>query len=285
MIAWCGRVLGHLRALRRLAAGDLPEEAKRRIRRTYLRLAVFGAPDRTAQPANVAGFRVGFLKPASLLYFFREIFVERTYDFRSERPRPFIIDCGSNIGLSVLYFKMMYPEAEILAFEPEPQAFARLEENIRANGLEGVRAEAVALCGSEGTVPLYVDPDEPGSLMASLHPGRLGGTAREVAAARLSSRIDREVDFLKLDVEGAERAILEDLSETGKLAHIRQMVVEYHHHIPGADSALSPVLRLLEEAGFDYQLDSRWPRPLGGARYQDVLIYAYRPADQAPDQG
>jgi FkbM family methyltransferase len=43
---------------------------------------------------------------------------------------PVIIDCGGNIGLSVLYFKYLFPNSVITVFEPSPPVFEILKENI-----------------------------------------------------------------------------------------------------------------------------------------------------------
>lgn len=88
---------------------------------------------------------------------FREIFIEPSYFFRTERPHPLIVDCGSNIGMSVIFFKLLYPDARVLAFEPDPAPFELLEQNIRTNGMlvflciPMLSAEAAALsnCSSQ----------------------------------------------------------------------------------------------------------------------------------------
>ena len=50
----------------------------------------------------------------------KDIFVRRIYHFESHRSDPLIIDCGSNIGLSILYFVSTYPSSRVIAFEPDP---------------------------------------------------------------------------------------------------------------------------------------------------------------------
>ena len=40
------------------------------------------------------------------------------------------IDCGANIGISILFFKKQYPDCTIMAFEPNPHAFPLLEKNV-----------------------------------------------------------------------------------------------------------------------------------------------------------
>ena len=55
---------------------------------------------------------------ASLLFLNHELFGLEIYKFNSEKTEPFIIDCGANIGLSVIYFKKLFPKAKVIAFEP-----------------------------------------------------------------------------------------------------------------------------------------------------------------------
>ncbi|HKZ65867.1 MAG TPA: hypothetical protein VJ111_05915, partial [Chitinophagaceae bacterium] len=55
-----------------------------------------------------------------------EMFKEKVYKFTSSKKNPYIIDCGSNIGMSILYFKSLYPEARILGFEADPYIFSFL---------------------------------------------------------------------------------------------------------------------------------------------------------------
>jgi hypothetical protein len=82
---------------------------------------------------------------------------------------------------------------------------------------------------------LYRDGSDPGCLIATTTRSRRGtiqsrgGTISEqVPAIRLSPLIDEPVDFLKLDVEGAEYGVLRELVATDAVRRVRQMVVEYH---------------------------------------------------------
>jgi predicted O-methyltransferase YrrM len=53
----------------------------------------------------------------------------KIYRFNSLITKPLILDCGANVGVSVLYFKRLYPDAEIIAFEPDEDVFAILKQN------------------------------------------------------------------------------------------------------------------------------------------------------------
>ena len=105
---------------------------------------------------------------------------------------------------------------------------------------------------------------------------RLKGKSIQVPARRLSNFIDGPVDFLKLDVEGAEHRVLGDLVQTGKISAIRQMVVEYHHRIGERKSCLAEFLHRLEKAGFEYQIHAAVYPISSRDVFQDMLIGAYR---------
>lgn len=68
-----------------------------------------------------------------------------------------ILDCGSNIGMSILYFKHVYPKARIIGFEPDPAIFPYLQENMTRNGLKDVQLVQAALASQEGTLTFYSD--------------------------------------------------------------------------------------------------------------------------------
>lgn len=231
---------------------------------------------RTDDRARVGAFDVRFVARWSFEFQYKEIFRERQYLFETDSAAPFVVDCGANIGMSVLYFKGLYPEARVLAFEPDPSAFACLRENVTGNAVLGIRIENAAVAGAEGETDFFYDRADPASLRMSIVRERMPKDRRTVTAVRLSRFLDEEVDFLKLDVEGAELEVIGELSDAGKLRLVRQMLVEYHHHIVRTQDSLSRLLALLEDNGFGYQIEGHIDRPLPRERTQDVRIYGYR---------
>ncbi len=63
------------------------------------------------------------------LHALEEIFIDEIYKLNLEEKAT-IIDCGANIGLSILYLKRQTPTAHIIAFEPDEKNFSILEKNI-----------------------------------------------------------------------------------------------------------------------------------------------------------
>jgi FkbM family methyltransferase len=262
-----------IHTFRKVRHSPLPQPLKRELVHAAHRL------DRRLpkQAVQLMGYSVTFLGEQSLRYLFDEVFVGSCYFFRSDTDMPAIVDCGSNIGLSVLFFKKLYPRARITAFEPDPATFYVLTKNIADNGLADVIAHRVALGDRNGMTNFYRDTDDgSSSLTMSTNPERHTGRTIQVPVRRLSEYITSTVDLLKIDVEGAEHAVIEDLVATDTIRHVRTMHLEYHHHIGSEPDRLSTMLRRLEDAGFGYQLKSEPPQWATERTFQDVSLYCYR---------
>lgn len=221
---------------------------------------------------RVLGIRLRFPDYAAFAMMFEEIFVREEYRFEPT-DAPFVADCGANVGVALAWFKAVAPRARVVCFEPDPETCRLLEDNVLRNGWSGVEVVNAAVSDREGELDLS---GEAGSPMMTTRAGVWGGGTRPVRAVRLSRWISGEADLVKLDVEGAERAVIEDLAATGALGRVRRLAIEYHHHMTAGDE-LSRVLRPLEEAGFTYALWAPSPLPLDPATRQNLLIVASRP--------
>jgi FkbM family methyltransferase len=242
---------------------------------------------RLENPISVLDFQIGYLGERQLRILIHEIFVEGCYFFRVQRPDPVILDCGSNIGVSIAFFKALYPRSRVIGFEPDPSTFKQLAENVRVNGLVGVEINNVALSEADGNIEFFISAEERGSLLMSAHKERLLMSAHDeerrsgmritVPSRRLSTFVPDQVDLLKMDIEGSEVSVLCELESSGALARIDQMHLEYHHHISSTRDSMSEVLALLERNGFGYQIQCRSPRWPEPAVFQDVGLFAYKP--------
>ncbi len=230
------------------------------------------------KPRNILSFDVDCFSRESLRYLYEEIFAREEYMLESDAQEPLIFDCGANIGIATMFFKWLYPNSTVVAFEADPASFQLLERNIEKNRLKDVSAHNVALWDENGQIPFFVNAGEPGSLLMSTHANRMSGQQKEITveARRLSEFINAPVDLLKLDVEGAEAKVIADLLESGKLDFVHQMIVEYHHNIPNETPRLGSFLSNLESAGWDYQVNGRFFSALARNVFQDVLIHAYQ---------
>ena len=176
----------------------------------------------------------------------KEVFTSDLYYFETNNPTPFIIDAGAHIGLATLYFKKNFPGAEVLAIEPNPESFRLLEKNIFENQLDGVTTVQAALSNTTGTETLHLDEtDEQWHSTASFHKGSWVGSQKSqelsVPTHTLSEFITKPVDFLKLDIEGAEQKVL--MEAESALPLVQEIHIEYHTH---PSQSIKKVLELLE---------------------------------------
>ncbi len=197
---------------------------------------------------KILGLKVKFLDYRSFLQLFKEVFIKRTYYFHSDNDSPSIIDCGSNIGITVLFFKKFYPDAKITAFEPKKEIFEVLKENVQNNKLKYVKLVNMALFDVEGKINLHYDPKLP--FRSSLIDKIVGlEFCEKVDTTCLSSYIKCEVDFLKMDIEGAEVAVIKELIKNNKLKLIKNMAVECHHITP-KESTFQEFMTILENNNY-----------------------------------
>jgi FkbM family methyltransferase len=224
---------------------------------------------------RLLGFDIVGSSYAGLSYLFRDVMLSADYDPGPLDGRPVIIDIGANIGMSILFFKRLFPNSSVYAFEPNPHAFRLLQQNVFQNALKDVVLFDVALSRDDGRGTLYTS-GEGGEATASLIEDRGGKRAIEVSIRRLSSLLPEigPVDFLKMDCEGAEVAILEDLASAKALWRIPRLVVEYHHMLGEQPARLGYFLRALEAAGFDYFISAAQVPFASKRRFQDVLVRA-----------
>ncbi|MFA6420618.1 MAG: FkbM family methyltransferase [Patescibacteria group bacterium] len=213
---------------------------------------------------------------AQFVSLFEDIFIREEYFFQSHKPNPSVIDGGSHIGMSILYFKYLYPNAAITGFEPDPDTFQLLKKNIETNKISGVTLVNKGLANTSGTRGFYYDDKLPGSTIMSLLKERHYTAQKQVGVTTLSSFISQDVSLLKLDIEGMELLVLKELAGHDKLKHIQNMIIEYHHHIPKTKDEVSRILTLIENNGFSYQLTTALKTPVRTGMYQDIGIYAYR---------
>jgi len=183
-----------------------------------------------------------------------EILMDQEYYFDTDQKKPYIIDAGANFGMSSVYFKELYPNAEVLAFEPVPFLHDLASKNVARNKLSDVTVLKKGLAAKPGTATFFMSGDY--SMAGSLTERRrtFGDEIEEltIETVPLADYLDREVDFLKLDIEGAEGEVL--MAAGDALANVRQMCVEWHLGANPSDIALDDVLSILTRLGFRYQI-------------------------------
>jgi FkbM family methyltransferase len=138
-----------------------------------------------------------------------------------------VVDIGANIGA----FAMLAAArgSRVVAFEPMPENFARLGENVRRNGLERlIIAESRGVAGEVATRRLYVGS---GSPYHSIHSADPDARHVEMETTTLDAIFEKHeisaCDLLKVDCEGAEFEILYAASPD-TMKRVREIRLEYH---------------------------------------------------------
>jgi FkbM family methyltransferase len=174
----------------------------------------------------------------------KDIFLHRIYDFNTTNPAPTIIDAGGHIGLFTLYIKKRYPQAKITVFEPDTESIELLTKNIDANNIHNVDLVKAGLYKDDGEIDFGSDHSDGSSIFAK-------DKSTKVTVVRLSQYITSEIDFLKLNIEGAELDVLTEIES--KLPFVKEMVIEYHG-FPHIGQNLHKILTILDGAGFRYMI-------------------------------
>lgn len=229
-------------------------------------------------PENFLSYKVYYPNRSVLFGLIVEIFFKRVYRTKCDKEAKFIIDCGANIGISVFYFRWCYPKAKILAFEPNPEAVLYLNKNVSENNLLDVNVLPIALGGNTGEVDFFVEQVMEASTGSSLSSGAHDKDNEKVVKVKidlLSNYINQEIDFLKLDIEGAEAMVIEDLREKGKFKFIKEMSIEYHYNYLEVSYPLFKVLNVLKSEGFECDTFNS-PMHLGDKKPSSCIINAWR---------
>jgi FkbM family methyltransferase len=182
----------------------------------------------------------------------------------------FVVDLGAHVGSFSLWAAGAAP-CQVHAFEPSPVTFALLRRNL-ASDPERLHCSQVAVAGSSGARRLSLADD---SAANSLDPAPEGvaGSQVTVDSITLAEALERSgfprVDVLKLDIEGAEYEVFEQLAPRG-LDGVRSIVLECHRRPDASPERLAERLR---RDGFDVAVS-------GKSGELDLLV-ASRPAAPA----
>lgn len=171
-----------------------------------------------------------------------------------------VFDVGGYEGVFTLFFaRRAGPAGRVITFEPNPRNHARIVENVRLNGFTHVRVLQVALGSAAGRGALVYPSDETARGSLERHIADDIRREKHVDAVEVEiDTVDRQIadglpepDFVKLDVEGLERDVLEGMRTLADRRH-PTLYIEIH----GADEQkklenVSSVVTFLWDHGYD----------------------------------
>lgn len=166
--------------------------------------------------------------PSSDVLTFYQVVSKQEYAFDVNRAPEVIIDAGANIGLATLTFANRFPEATIIALEPEASNFALLQKNTAA--YPNVTPVQAALWHEDGELKLltaggghwgFRTREAEDAATKALHP------VRAVSVPTLMTEHGLEkIDLFKVDIEGAEKQVFADTSAW--LPKVDSLIAELH---------------------------------------------------------
>lgn len=196
------------------------------------------------------GYSLTYDNPQETLGIAKEIFKGNCYYFETDNPTPLIIDAGAHIGLASLYFKSLYPQAKIVAIEPNPNNFILLQQNLAQNQIDNIELFNLALWDRDGIRQFYLDRTEDrwystSGFVKSAWNQRQKSRSIQVATKPLSDFLNQEIDLLKLDIEGVEERVL--LSVGVRIRQVKHIIFEFH---PTVNNSLQVIEKFLLAQGF-----------------------------------
>lgn len=185
----------------------------------------------------------------------KEIFSENSYYIELEKEDPLIVDLGSHIGMTVLYFKMLFPKSRVIAYEPVPYNFEILKKNVEENQLENVELVQAVIAPKSGILRIQ-EPIGEGAWRsgAGIIPKGWKGiqTNQEikVEAVGIQELLREKIDILKMDIEGMEYEVIRNMGPN--IRNVKNMLIEVH---PRKDHRIEEIQKILIQNGFKLEIN------------------------------
>lgn len=173
---------------------------------------------------------------------FKKIFVEGEYAFSLGLTPRLILDGGANVGYSSVFFTHQYPEAVVVAIEPESENFQLLTQNTAL--YKNIRPIQAALWPRKTELVMENTTGQPDAFRVSESHSSDSSTIPAITIMDLLGEmgLDR-IDLLKLDIEGAEKELFEDPAAHQWLSRTQAIILELHDRFkPGCTEAVEGAL-------------------------------------------
>lgn len=190
-------------------------------------------------------------KGSSDVEVFREICVSKEYDVNFDFPVTRIIDAGANCGISSLFFKQKYPEAEIVAVEPEPSNVSALRNNTRM--IEHICVYPNALHGRKCKIRIENPDSERQWAFTTTECFNSESSVETVTIPEImNEKCWDYVDILKIDIEGGEIELFTE-GDLEWIGHVNVIIIELHDWIrKGCSQAFFESLCAID--GYDFSM-------------------------------
>jgi len=140
-----------------------------------------------------------------------------------------VIDAGANIGyFTLLFAKLVGPTGKVYAFEPDPDNFSILKGNVELNGLGNVVLVNRALSDSVGVADLFLSETNKGAhSLFDFNKGKRTIKIETTTIDEYFKDLDHQVDFVKMDAEGAEGKIMSGMRNFLRINRKLKVLTEF----------------------------------------------------------
>jgi len=190
---------------------------------------------------------------------YSEFYLQKKFDRFLDRPYKNVVDVGANVGIFTQYLLDNKLANHITAIECDPLALKDLKRNFETNPLVTVIDRALHY--ENKPVTFYHSPDNPiissllsPDMLKSHMAGRKGDVEITVDTITIQNLTDTigEIDLLKIDIEGGEYSIIENITED-QVNFIHNIMIECHFFEEGYKSKYYQLIKKLENFGFSVE--------------------------------
>lgn len=170
-------------------------------------------------------------------------------------PNDVVVDIGANIGIFSVYASTK-TSGQIHSFEPFPENFDYLKRNISHNSDGNIKPHNFAVSDKIGTQKLFISESSGGHLLFDHNIHGVIQNSIEIHTTTLESLMDEnslsQIDFMKIDCEGAEGQIIQSTSME-YLSRINRIAMEFHDNVSVIKH--DEICSILTKAGFTCRLN------------------------------
>ena len=199
---------------------------------------------------QLVGWDLEYVDGPALANFIDQLLIRRLNDFIPDNDQPLILDCGANIGFSVLNYKRQFPKARVIAFEPDPLFAPVLRNNLKRNNAGDVQVVEAAVWIENGEMPWFSEGIDGSKLLVN---PETADASLKVRTVDLKDYLTEPVDLLKIDIEGAEYKALDHIKNS--LDNVKNVIVECHVDQTNL-AELGQTINILTQAGFHVTMNS-----------------------------
>ncbi|MEJ7823201.1 MAG: FkbM family methyltransferase [Chitinophagaceae bacterium] len=169
-------------------------------------------------------------KSDSDLPIFYQVFAELQYDINYYlKFKPVnIIDCGANVGYSSLFFVAHFPDANIIAIEPQKDNFKQLQENLK--NYSNIKTVNAAIWDQNTSLAIKDETEWSASFEVKEQQNKSGNNSslQGITITELMAEYNLPtIDILKIDIEGAEYNLFAN-NPHDWLNKTRCLIIELH---------------------------------------------------------